>query len=850
MANLKETPVWEVGVYQWETSDPVLGGENGIDNVPTRQLANRTLWLKNEISTSISEIGTKKADKATTLAGYGITNAYTSTATDNLLANKVDKTVTIGAGSGLSGGGNLASSRTLAVDFASAEEAKAGVVANKSIHPSTLAAAAYAAANNRYDGSLTSGDANDLEVGTRYLCSNAVLNTPNANTWWDGTYSFIETKYSHFSGQKIQIAWGYERANLAIRTFAVNVWSNWRPAMGADWTSTGVDGVRNKPTTVAGFGLTDVYTKSQSDNLLNAKAAKATTLSGYGITDAYTITQSDAFLNAKAAKATTLGGYGITDGATKKELLTIPVTTDTLPETIAQPLSLVTITASDGLKNHSGFTYVRTTQYGGVGQWSQLASPYTSAAAPKLYGRHSYQGTDSPWGRFDGGDWSAGPADTGYIDNKPISLLGYGITDWVVSTYGGASNVIANAVGNGIHSYGSAGTDAPTWSDGISIGALKMIQMGTAAWDSQIAIQAYGEGMFIRSRRTANGAYQPWKRVDGADWTASEKTAGFIANKPTTITGFGITDAVTTNTSQTITGGKTFSDTTGFLSAKSVGFSSWQDTVRLNGTLPAISNGSIGIGFHAANRVVYFMDITNQTYLAHFNFDSNTVSVTGSFSASNGFVKGGIETAYQNVNFAAGLGLTGGGTLASNRSFAVDKASAADADSGTLNKVITADILKPMLDAASPSGTITFLAGSTTPSGWLKANGTAVSRTTYAGLFAAIGTTYGTGNGTTTFNLPDLRGQFPRFLDDGANIDTGRVLGSKQEDAIRNITGAFSGTTGATPSGAFLGGSSMKGSLYEGTSNQRMVTFDASRMVPTASENRPVNIALIGLIKT
>ena len=46
MANLKENSYWEEGVYQFETSDPVLGGENGIDNVPTRQLANRTQWLK------------------------------------------------------------------------------------------------------------------------------------------------------------------------------------------------------------------------------------------------------------------------------------------------------------------------------------------------------------------------------------------------------------------------------------------------------------------------------------------------------------------------------------------------------------------------------------------------------------------------------------------------------------------------------------------------------------------------------------------------------------------------------------------------------------------------------------
>jgi microcystin-dependent protein len=59
----------------------------------------------------------------------------------------------------------------------------------------------------------------------------------------------------------------------------------------------------------------------------------------------------------------------------------------------------------------------------------------------------------------------------------------------------------------------------------------------------------------------------------------------------------------------------------------------------------------------------------------------------------------------------------------------------------------------------NPSGTIVAFAGSTAPNGYLIADGSAVSRTTYATLFAVIGTTYGTGDGSTTFNLPDLRGR-------------------------------------------------------------------------------------------
>lgn len=88
------------------------------------------------------------------------------------------------------------------------------------------------------------------------------------------------------------------------------------------------------------------------------------------------------------------------------------------------------------------------------------------------------------------------------------------------------------------------------------------------------------------------------------------------------------------------------------------------------------------------------------------------------------------------------------------------------------------DLLKP---SVSVQGQVAFFARSTAPTGWLKANGAAISRTTYAALFAAIGATFGAGDGSTTFNLPDLRGQFPRGWDDGRGVDAGRAFGSAQE---------------------------------------------------------------------
>lgn len=59
------------------------------------------------------------------------------------------------------------------------------------------------------------------------------------------------------------------------------------------------------------------------------------------------------------------------------------------------------------------------------------------------------------------------------------------------------------------------------------------------------------------------------------------------------------------------------------------------------------------------------------------------------------------------------------------------------------------------------AGTIVAYGGAAAPTGWLLCDGSAVSRTTYAALFTAIGTTFGVGDGSTTFNLPDLRDRFP-----------------------------------------------------------------------------------------
>lgn len=83
-----------------------------------------------------------------------------------------------------------------------------------------------------------------------------------------------------------------------------------------------------------------------------------------------------------------------------------------------------------------------------------------------------------------------------------------------------------------------------------------------------------------------------------------------------------------------------------------------------------------------------------------------------------------------------------------------------------------------------PSGVVLPFAGSASPTGWLLCDGSAVSRTTYADLFAAIGTTYGSGDGSSTFNLPGV----------GDRVITGK-------GSTKTTLGGTGGATAQTPSG-------------------------------------------------
>jgi microcystin-dependent protein len=164
-----------------------------------------------------------------------------------------------------------------------------------------------------------------------------------------------------------------------------------------------------------------------------------------------------------------------------------------------------------------------------------------------------------------------------------------------------------------------------------------------------------------------------------------------------------------------------------------------------------------------------------------------------------------------------------------------------------------------------PVGATTFFAGQVAPLGWLIADGRAISRVSYGALFDVIGTTYGVGDGSTTFNLPDLRGMFTRGWDSAGgtarNCDPGRAFGSTQQDEVQAHNHDLRANSFDFSSG-FATGRTVIGlaccQMTTGTKpNYTPYCFVCDPQVPTQSavqcstgtETRPVNVAMLPCIK-
>lgn len=136
------------------------------------------------------------------------------------------------------------------------------------------------------------------------------------------------------------------------------------------------------------------------------------------------------------------------------------------------------------------------------------------------------------------------------------------------------------------------------------------------------------------------------------------------------------------------------------------------------------------------------------------------------------------------------------------------------------------------------------------PDGYLKLEGQAVSRTTYQALWSIYGTTYGAGDGSTTFNLPDMRGCFPRGFDNGRGFDSGRTFGSYQADDNKSHNHQLYGVVQGTGT---TGGTKMvpafNQSLNAWAWQTATIFAQGSGIGNTGTESRGKNVTCVFIVK-
>lgn len=298
---------------------------------------------------------------------------------------------------------------------------------------------------------------------------------------------------------------------------------------------TSVSGKADKSTTLAGYGITNAYTKTEVDGKVSdltsqlgtaneaiegletsieGKADKSTTLAGYGITDAYTKTQTDGFLagkadttvvNGKADKSTTLAGYGIEDAYTKTEVDAKVSSVYKYKGSVANEAALPQEDQVVGDVYNVEDTGMNVAWDGT--KWDKLGSTVDLSA---------YMTTETANSTFATITTVNGKAD------KATSLSGYGITDAYTKTEADAAFMNSEEVESAITAKGYATTSAMN------------AALSSKANSADVYTKAVADSTFL-------------KEVPAEYITETELSAELegYAEKATTLAGYGITDAYT-----------------------------------------------------------------------------------------------------------------------------------------------------------------------------------------------------------------------------------------------------------------------------------------------------------------
>lgn len=242
---------------------------------------------------------------------------------------------------------------------------------------------------------------------------------------------------------------------------------------------------------------------------------------------------------------------------------------------------------------------------------------------------------------------------------------------------------------------------------------------------------------------------------------------------------------------------------------------------------------------------------TSGTALNITTTSNSTLTSLPNLSLSGSQVSGNISGSAANVTGTVAIANGGTGQTTANAALNALLPS----QSGNSGKVLQTDGTSTSWQSAAsstvPSGAIFPYAGTTAPSGYLSCDGSAVSRTTYSALFTAISTTYGAGDGSTTFNLPNAQGIFLRGAGSQTigGISYSGTQGTTQGDQIQGHehSGAVDSASGATGSVRFVGTAASAG----GSKTLGIVSDASSHGTPrVGSETRPANISVLYIIKT
>ena len=252
---------------------------------------------------------------------------------------------------------------------------------------------------------------------------------------------------------------------------------------------------------------------------------------------------------------------------------------------------------------------------------------------------------------------------------------------------------------------------------------------------------------------------------------------------------------------------------------------------------------------------------TNTTQIATTAFVvSSYLPLAGGTVTGNVTLNAQSDIRFADADSSNYVALQAPATVAANLTLTLP---AADGSSGQALTTNGSGALSFATIGGVPIGAVFHFAASTAPPGFLPANGAAVSRTTFAALFAVTGTTFGSGDGSTTFNVPNLQGEFIRGWDTAGIVDASRAFGSAQSyatakpqttTATRLLSDGTTTTLSAASNPSAIGfarpsksGEGVTAGSIDSTDSG--IEVDVINVVIGDAETRPRNVALLACIK-